>query len=131
MMHLLAEADTGVSIGSFINAAGPIASLCVSLVVLFKMQGGKDGERQIEPTAIAAIQHELKTQTHTLSKLDREMGGVTSSVDTIKKELVEIRVNHRNDIEGMHSRIGGISRELAGTTARVDGLEKRESPHGT
>ena len=126
-MHILADvAPTSPAFGLMIQVAGTIASLAVSLLLLMKISSGKDGERQIEPTAVAAIQEDLKAQTLAISKIDREMGGVISSVDLIKRELVEIRVNHRSDVTGLNARIDAISHELAGTAARVEGLEKRE-----
>lgn len=109
-----------------------VAALGINVLQFFRMANGTDGQRQVEPTDMAAIKTELKSQTATLGKLDREMGGLAVSANATTEALVEIRKNHRDDIDGIHSRVGGISRELASTTARVEGMEKRErhSHHG-
>ncbi len=107
-------------------AIGIIVALGLNAIQLIRGINGTDSQRQIEPTAIADIRTELKAQTVTLGKLDREMGGVTNNVQAIARQMDTVQENHRADIEQIHHRLGGISRELAATTARVEGIEKRE-----
>ena len=97
-------------------AAGVVINLILGFGMAVRMFTGKGGERQVEPTQIAAIQTELKTQTTTLSNINREVGEVKAGMTPMAADLA-----------GLHTRVGGISRELAATTARVDGLEKREN----
>jgi capsule polysaccharide export protein KpsE/RkpR len=115
MDPVLAQATDAASSWTAVLAAGVIINLFIGLGVLVRMFSGKGGERQIEPTQIAAIQAELKLQTMTLNAINREIGEVKSSVPPLAQQ-----------VEGLHVRVGGISRELAATVARVDGLEKRE-----
>lgn len=96
-------------------ALGVLINLFIGIGVLVRMFTGKGGERQIEPTQIAAIQSELRAQTSTLNNINREVGEVRGSVSPLVK-----------DVDGLHQRVSGISRELAHTVARVDGLERRE-----
>lgn len=136
---LLAEVSTsGATSWIVVSALSVLMALAVSAFSLLRMASGKANERQIEPTQLAAIQAEmrnnhlaaqaeLRIQTTTLAKLDREMGGVAASMSSFQREIAEIKVNHSRDVEGLHTRLGGISRELASTTARVDGLENRET----
>lgn len=84
--------------------------------------GGNKGERQIEPTQIAAIQSELRTQTLTLNKLDREMGGMSSQVKAVDEKIDAQTVQ----VDNAFKRINAISIESAAVRARVDGLERRE-----
>lgn len=133
---LLAEtAAQGATSWIVVSALAVIVSLGVSALTFIRLAGGKAGERQIEPTQLAALQAELRQnhqaqqtelrlQTAALAKLDREMGGVTSSLGTFQRDIAEIKSTHASAIEGVHTRINGISRELASTTARVEGLEK-------
>jgi hypothetical protein len=101
-----------------------IISVLVGLVALVRTLSGKDSERQIEPTQIHAIVTELRGQTLMLGKLDREMGETRSGVVSIATEVGELRKIQREDIDKAHLRINGISRDLAGTSARIEGLER-------
>ena len=103
-----------------------LLTIGVNFFILVKAANGKAGERQVEPTQLAALQQQLEknheanqrhlsVQTSMLSAINREVGEVKTAVDIVKK-----------DVDGFHQRVGGISRELAATSARVDGLEKRE-----
>jgi uncharacterized protein YqfA (UPF0365 family) len=121
MLSLLAQAPAADNSTSWIAvlAAGVVINLFIGVGVLVRMLTGKGGERQIEPTQIAAIQTELKAQTGTLNNINREVGEVRSSINPLIK-----------DVDGLHQRVSGISRELAHTVARVDGLERREGAPG-
>lgn len=112
---LASTAAEGASSWTAVLAAGVIINLFIGLGVMVRIFTGKSGERQIEPTQIAAIQVELKAQTVTLNSINREIGEVKCSVPPLAQQ-----------VEGLHARVGGISRELAATVARVDGLENRE-----
>ena len=111
----LADIDNA-SIGLVVQSLSVLATLVLTLVLLFKGLGGKDRERNVQPTEFHAINTELKAQTATLNHINREVGEVKTRVDTLA-----------GDVNGFHIRVGGISRELAATSARVDGLEKREA----
>lgn len=112
---LASTAAEGSSSWIAVLAAVVIVNLFIGLGVMVRIFTGKSGERQIEPTQIAAIQAELKTQTLTLNSINREIGEVKCSVSPLAQQ-----------VEGLHVRVGGISRELAATVARVDGIERRE-----
>jgi ABC-type xylose transport system substrate-binding protein len=120
--EILAVVDSGT-----VAAISALVALGVSAITFVRLAGGKANERQIEPTSLAAIQAELRGQTQTLNKLDREMGGVSASLINFQREISEMKTAESACAVGVHARISGISRELAATTARVDGLEKRES----
>lgn len=123
-----------------ISALGAVLVVALNFLAIIRIANGKANERQIEPTQLAALQAEMRTnflsnqselrsQTATLNKLDREMGGICASVSAMQRDITEVKVGHTQSIEGVHARMGGISRELASTTARVDGLENRETHH--
>lgn len=127
MMHLFAQTDLAAASNAsswlVVLTLGTLASLAIALKQLFS---GNKGERQIEPTTLHAITSELKAQTTTLNKLDREMGGVAVSLASLQREITEVKTTTATDVNNAHQRIGGVSRDLAATIARVDGLEKRE-----
>lgn len=129
MIPILAQATATTEPSSWIvvGAIVLLANLAVTVLQFFRMSSGKDGERQIEPTQIAGIQQELKSQTLTLNKLDREMGEAKQQVASVARDVVEIKQVHRQEIEGVHLRIGGISRELTSTTTTVKALQDREN----
>ncbi|MCX6951172.1 MAG: hypothetical protein NTV51_03160 [Verrucomicrobia bacterium] len=78
------------------------------------------------PASLTAIAGELRLQTATLHKLDREMGGVVTTIASFQRELAELKATHTKDTDAAHQKLAGLARDLAGTIVRVDGLEKRE-----
>ena len=125
-MHLLAQSDPGSSyvvIGLVVVGLSSLVQLALAAKQLFS---ANKGERQIEPTTLHAITTELRGQTNTLNKLDREMGSVITQIAGLQREVTEVKDKTADDVDKAHQRIGGISRDLAATIARVDGLEKRE-----
>ena len=115
MTPLIAETDP-TTIGLVVQSLTALLLLALTGLQLMRGATGKDGERQIEPTAIHAISNELRAQTETLNNINREVGEVKTTVDIVKK-----------DVDGFHQRIGGVSRELAAASARIEGLERREA----
>jgi hypothetical protein len=120
-----------------VTTLGVLLTLAINAVLFVRMASGKSGERQIEPTQLAALQSqldrnhaaaqaELKSQTVMLNEINRESGATKATVEAIAKDVATIRTEHRAEIDKAHQRMNGMSRELAGTTARVDGLERRE-----
>ena len=128
MNPLLAQvSESGSMNWQVIQTLGVLAALALNTLLVLRGLSGNGQERQIEPTSLHSITSELRTQTLTLNKLDREMGGVVTSISSFHRELAEIKVGHSKDISDAHARIGGISRDLAATAAKVEGLEKRET----
>jgi hypothetical protein len=112
MMPLLVLAEaTAESANIGMLVIGLTSILNLGLLATQWVKGNK-GERQIEPTQLAAIGTELQRLTTAVNSLNREVGTLSAATE---------------QVEGLHIRVGGISRELAATVARVDGLEKRES----
>ncbi len=124
MISPLAEIDL-TTVGALAQGATALLTLALLFTQYLRSQSGRDGERQIEPTALHAITSELKAQTLTLNKLDRESGERGAVVTAIADKLGHLERIQRDDIDKLHARVGGISRELASTVARVDGIEKR------
>lgn len=114
MTPLIAELDNA-TIGLVVQSLTALLLLALTALQLFRGIGGKDSERQIEPTEMHAIAIEMRGQTQTLNKLDRESGAMRAVLDVVKEQ-----------VNGLHHRTGAISRDLAATAAKVNGLEKRE-----
>ena len=141
---LLAQAQAATSglnqylvVGLVVFGLTSLAGLAVSLITLSRMVSGKANERQIEPTQLAALQSQLeKNNTATQALIEKnntatqiELRSQTVTLNTINREVGEVSTKVNAvvvDVLGTHQRLGGISRELAATSARVDGLEKRE-----
>lgn len=82
-------------------------------------------DSSLDPASLRAIAVELHSQTATLHKLDREMGGVVTTIAALQRELSEIKAAHVRDLDATQQRVAGLGRDLAGTIARVEGLVKR------
>lgn len=108
-----------------IGAIGVLLAIGLNFFALVRIANGKANERQIEPTQIAAIQTELRNQTDTLNAINREMGGVSVAIDGFRADIAEVKRTTASALEGVHTRIGGISREVAAASARLDALDKR------
>jgi peptidoglycan hydrolase CwlO-like protein len=86
---------------------------------------GKGTERQIEPTAIAALSQKIDDALAERPDIARELGAMRASLDTLVEELSELRRTHREEIANTHKRIDLISEKLAATSARVDSIERQ------
>lgn len=126
LLSFLAAATDGSTNWLAVVALFTLVSGGVSVITLIRLVTGKGGERQIEPTQIAAIQAELKAQTTTLTNINREVGITSQSVTSLAAAVDHLRGVQRQDVDQIHTRVNAISRDLAGVAARVDGLEKRE-----
>lgn len=116
-----------------VTALGALLSLGVAFFALVRAASGKAGERQIEPTQLAALQQEmrnyhvsaqaeLREQTNTLKKLDRESGETRAQMNSLREEVGRIRTE---DIRGIFTRMNAISTESTETRTRVGILEPR------
>ena len=124
-------------VGLVVFGLTSLAGLAVSLITLSRMVSGKANERQIEPTQLAALQAQIeRNNTATQALIEKnntaaqiELRGQTSTLNAINREVGEVSTKVNAvvaDVLGAHQRLGGISRELAANTARIEGLEKRE-----
>jgi peptidoglycan hydrolase CwlO-like protein len=132
MFPLFAQAEPG-NLWQVVTAFSALAALGVAAITFIRMAGGKANERQIEPTQLAALQaelranhaanqSELKAQTATLNKLDREVGEIKTAVEGVKGECGKLSAEDANQFK----RINAISAESTATKTRVEGLEQRE-----
>jgi hypothetical protein len=120
-MPLLAQAlgaqpDSTLSylvVGIVVVGLSSLVQLALAGKQLF---GGNKGERQIEPTQLAGITAELKTQTATLAKLDREMGEAKAGIKAVDEKITSQGVQ----VENAFRRINAISTESSQVRARLD-----------
>lgn len=120
-MMILATIDA-----SMIAAVSALVALGVSAITFVRLAGGKANERQIEPTSLAAIQQEMRQQTQTLAKLDRESGETRAAVGSLREEVTRMRAE---DIQGIFRRMNAISQESTETKTRVNILEQSHAHH--
>jgi septal ring factor EnvC (AmiA/AmiB activator) len=126
MIPILAETSADPSgqstlmIGVVVVALSALLQLVLAGKQLF---GGNKGERQIEPTQISAITQELRQQTFTLNKVDREMGEQKERIKSVDDKISAQSVQ----VDNAFRRINAISQESAALIARVQGLENREN----
>ncbi len=121
MMLLLAQAAaTGAAANlnawGIVSVLSMLVALALSSMAYIRQVSGKGGERQIEPTQIAAITNELKAQTVTLNKLDREMGETRAGVEAVNDKITA----QGEQVDNAFKRINAISIESAQVRARLD-----------
>ncbi len=124
-MFPLADIDNS-NLGMIVQGLSAITTMVLTVVLLFRSAGGKDSERQVEPTEMHAIATELRQQTVTLNKLDREMGGMQQGIKAVDDKVAGVA----EQTDKAFQRINAISIESAKTSARVEGLEQREGRRG-
>lgn len=122
MIPMLLLAQSAPDGWAVVNALSVLAALALASFAFVRQVSGKGGERQIEPTSLHAITSELKAQTLTLAKLDREMGETKAGIKAVDDKISA----QTQQVENAFRRINAISIESAAVKARVDGLEHRE-----
>ena len=139
MMTILAQAQAASSQSSLLITGAVVLGLTsiLNLIVAGKqLLGGNKGERQIEPTQLAALQQqmeknhtaaqsELRSQTSTLTKLDREVGEIKTSVGNVQNEVTTLRKEQKESEAGVFRRVNAISTESTETRTRVEILERQ------
>lgn len=100
-------------IGVVVVGLSSLVQLALASKQLF---GGNKGERQIEPTQLAGITSELKAQTITLTKLDREMGETKAGVRAVDDKITK----QGQEVDNAFKRINAISIESAQVKSRLD-----------
>jgi len=119
MLPLLAQSAPADSMLGYLIVGMVVVGL--SAVVQLALAGkqlfaGNKGERQIEPTQLAGITAELKSQTLTLTKLDREMGETKAGIKAVDDKIT----NQGREIDKAFQRINAISIESSGVKARIE-----------
>ena len=110
------------SIWDMMTAIGVVVGVMVNLFVLLRMATGQDNKRQVEPTEMHGIVTELRSQTATLNKLDREMGETKASIKAVDDKIT----TQGEHVGNAFLRINAISVESAALKGRVDDLVSRE-----
>lgn len=122
MLPLLAQAEPSqfVTIGILIIGGGAVMQFLVGWLTVSRLTSGKANERQIEPTQLAAIQSEMRMQTMTLNKLDREMGVASANISAVDKKVDQLATDQKRETENVFRRINAISTESSITAKRLD-----------
>jgi hypothetical protein len=127
LLTFLAQTEPVASKWDMITAVGVMLGVMVNCFVLLRMASGKDGERQVEPTAQAAVIGELRGHTALLNKLDREMGELKTNIGAVNDKLafsiaaVDDKISAQaGHVEGAFKRINAISTESAALKGRFD-----------
>jgi len=117
MLPLLAQVPSGSEGWTVVLALSVLVSLGLSSISFVRQLSGKSGERQVEPTQLAALADKIDTLADKIDGINREIGEVRCDTHARVHSL-------EGQTEGIHTRIGGISRELAATVSRVDAVER-------
>lgn len=104
------------SVEQLLHALGELASLGVSIVTLAKFMTGKGGERQVEPTQLSAIRHEMAAQTNTLQHINREMGEAKAGIKAVDDKITA----NATQVENAFKRINAISIESSSVKDRLN-----------
>jgi hypothetical protein len=106
-------------------ALGTIVSLGIGIITLARLLSGKSGERQIEPTQIAALSTQIGDVAKGLSGINRELGEVRAIGERTEEAVGELTRKQHDDMSGAHHRIDTIDREVAALNRQVNSMENR------
>jgi chromosome segregation ATPase len=127
-MHALL-AQVGSSAGPngwiVVIALGMLVSLGIGVITLSRLISGKSGERQIEPTNLAALSAQIGCVAKELSGINRELGEVRAIGERTEEAVGELTKKQHDDMSGAHKRIDQIDREVAAQGRQIDSIEKR------
>ncbi len=123
MLPLFAQLDAGASTSwQVVLALGILLSLALSATQFVRQVTGHSSQRQIEPTAMAGVTGEMAKLQASLGIMNRELGEASSKVTILAKQVETLAASHRTEIDQVHARLSGISREVSETTATVAAL---------
>ena len=122
-MMPLAEVDPS-NLGNIVLGLGVLLNLGISSLAWVRSATGKSGERQIEPTAIAALSAKLDILQDRLGEDNAARGRLEAGVESIAELLNELRSTQRSDIERAHRRIDEISKEVAAHGAGLSAIQR-------
>ena len=140
MISLLAQiaAQTLAQAPAHASAGGNLENVVIvvgGLTILFNLanlattfiqrQTGRDGQRQIEPTQIAALGDKLDKLSENSSATSREMGELKSSVKALDKNVSASSERQSQEIAGIYERLNTQSTDIAAIKARVEILERK------
>jgi capsule polysaccharide export protein KpsE/RkpR len=123
MSPLLAQLDASAATSwQVVLALGILLSLALSATQFVRGITGQANSRQIEPTAMAGVTLEMSKLQASLGTINRELGEASSKVGLLAKQVETLANSHRTEIDQVHARISGISREVSETSARVEAI---------
>jgi hypothetical protein len=111
--------QTAIWIGLLVVGLSSIATLGVNALQLFRAAGGRDGERQIEPTQFHALSLQLTEVSNRLVNLERESATTKQMVESINDTVDKVSHQQIRDTENIFKRINAISNESAVTANRL------------
>jgi len=106
-------------------ALGTLISLGIGVITLSRLISGKSGERQIEPTNLAALSTQIGGVARELSGINRELGEVRAIGERTEEAVGELTKKQHDDMSGAHHRIDAIDREVAAQGRQIDSIERR------
>jgi hypothetical protein len=121
----LAEATQSAASWNVVEVLAVLVALALSVGSLIRSMSGKSGERQIEPTQIAALRDAIAELQTTLNAYNRELGEGRVIAERTEEDLSALSRKQETDIVGAHRRIDVIDRDLAEVKARVSGIERQ------
>lgn len=121
----LAEATQSAASWNTVEVIGALIGLGLAAAAFIRTFSGKSGERQIEPTQIAALRDAIAELQATLNAYNRELGEGRVIAERTEEVLSALSRKQETDIVGAHRRIDVIDRDLAEVKARVSGIERQ------
>jgi hypothetical protein len=115
----LAEASP-FAVGELVLGLNTLLTLGVAAMTFSRKASGKEGERQIEPTALAAMGNALRDLQEASSRQSRELGEMSASVRHLAETVADLRSNQRDDIVGAHRRLDSLSTEVGRHAALLE-----------
>lgn len=102
-----------------------LLSFLLSAMQFVRTVGGKGGERQVEPTQIAAMNSKLEDITKLLGSVNREMGEIARDAKNAIDSVAKLAEKQSDQISRAHQRIDRVAETVANHGGRLDLLEKK------
>ena len=101
-----------------------LVALALSVGSLIRSMSGKSGERQIEPTQIAALRDAIAELQTTLNAYNRELGEGRVIAVQNQQAVRDLERKQDEDAQNLHEKINAVALRVEKTDARLDGIER-------
>ena len=124
MPTLLAEATQSAASWNVVEVLGVLLALALSAGSFIRSASGKAGERQIEPTQIAALRDDIASLQATLNAFNRELGEGRVLSAQNQQAVRDLHEKQSEDAQHLHEKINAVALRVEKHDARIDGIER-------
>lgn len=120
----IAEAAQSAASWNVVEVLGVLIALALSAGSLIRSFSSKSGERQIEPTQIAALRADIAALQATLNAFNREVGESRVVGEQTRQDVRALAEKQDEDASALHEKINAVALRVEKHDARLDGIER-------